>query len=74
MGARGSCAIAIEELHLMEVGGGPGAGIGEARVEMDLEIIGGSLAAQEDPVIVNRLGYETRGLFAAGLMFGKRVI
>ena len=72
--SRGGCAVAVEKLHLVEVGGGPGAGIREAQMEVEFEIVGGSLATEEDPLIVNGLRDAAGGLLAARAMFGEGVV
>jgi hypothetical protein len=58
----------------MEVGGGPIAGVGKTQVEVDFEIVGCSLAAEEYPVIMHGACDDARGLLGARSMVGERVI
>ena len=71
--AGGGCAIAVEKLHFVEVAVNPIAGVGFLDVEVGFEVVAGSLAAEEYPLIVDSAGHDAGELFAARCMFGESV-
>ena len=71
--AGGSGAVAVEKLHFVHVAIGPIGGVGLLDVEVGFEVIAGSLAAEEDPLVVDSAGDDAGGLFAARRMFGESV-
>ena len=71
--ARGGGAVAVEKLHFVHVAIGPIGGMGLLDVEVGFEIVAGSLAAEEYPLVVDSAGHDAGGLFAAGCMFGESV-
>ena len=70
---RGGGAVAVEKLHFVEVAVYPIGGVGLLDVEVGFEIVAGSLAAEEYPLVVDSAGDDAGGLFAARRMFGERV-
>ena len=73
VGARGGSAVAVKKLHFVEVAICPVGGVGFLDVEVGLEIVAGSLAAEEYPLVVDSAGDDAGGLFAARRMFGESV-
>ena len=73
IGAGGGGAVAVEKFHFVHVAVGPIGGVGFLDVEVGLEIVAGSLAAEEDPLVVDSAGDDAGGLLAAGRMFGESV-
>ena len=73
VGAGGGGAVAVEKLHFVEVAVSPIGGMSFFDVEVGFEIVASSLAAEENPLVVDGAGHDAGGLFAAGCMFGERV-
>ena len=71
--ASGGGAVAVKKLHFVHVAIGPIGGVGLLDVEVGFEVIAGSLAAEEDPLVVDSAGDDAGELFAAGGMFGESV-
>ncbi len=71
--AGGGGAVAVEKLHFVVVAVDPIGGVELFDMEVGFEIVTGALAAEENPLVVDRAGDDAGGLFAAGCMFGERV-
>jgi hypothetical protein len=57
----------------VEVAVYPIGGVGLLDVKVGFEIVAGSLAAEENPLVVDSAGHDAGGLLAARCMFGKGV-
>ncbi len=73
VGAGGGGAVAVEEFHFVHVTVDPIGGVSLLDMEIGFIVIAGSLAAEENPLVVDGAGDDAGGLFAAGCVFGESV-